>query len=449
MPGPHAAARLPSLFEHFTVEGSTIEARFNAGLSGRYIREGFFATYPEDLPLAAMARTILMVPPLFNVAPVVWLSGKAFAVPSLDEATARTLHDTKLALQSMYPGVAWSGEIVPSSVVPEVGSSGASGAGRPTKLTLFSGGLDSVFTSLRHHTHKQLLVSVWGADVRLDEESKWEYVAAWTRQHAEDFGHEAAFVRTNLRTFLNEDFLNSFGADIHNWWGGVQHGLGLTGITAPLAEAYGVPEVLIASTHSATFQAPWGSHPSIDDHVAWGATHVSHDGYELTRMGKLAYCQDHCHTAAIDPPVLRVCYSASSRSGENCCQCEKCLRTIAGLIVLGENPNDWGFSVSDEVAVERIRRGFGAKKFKLGANGVYMWQDIQAWANREPEGPHVRRAAVPARGALLDWLSGVDFSSLLDAETARPTRAAQLKRFVKANFPRGVTLLRRLQRRPG
>ena len=35
---------------------------------------------------------------------------------------------------------------------------------------------------------------------------------------------------------------------------------------------------------------------------------------------------------------------AASQEGDNCCMCEKCYRTMAGLWAEGENPENYGFS---------------------------------------------------------------------------------------------------------
>lgn len=435
------------LFTQVAVAGNRLSAKLNPALHGRYVRDEFFAEYSPEFDLALLPPSVQIVPALFNIAPVAWLSGMTFEVPELDDVVLETLIRTKAALKSMYPRLDWSGQIdsLRSSSPEPVGVPDRD-EGTPTRLALFSGGLDSVCTSLRHQKHKQLLVSVWGADVALSDEHKWRNVAGWTRDYAVRFGHDTAFVRSNLRSFLNEDYLNNFSDDISNWWGGVQHGLGLTGLTAPLATRQRIAEVLIASSHSTAFQAPWGSHPTIDNHIGWQLTRVTHDGYELTRMGKLAFCRDYFRGMNSAPALIRVCYAASSNDGENCCQCEKCLRTMAALIVLDEDPSGWGFKAPIDEATQRIRNGFLNHKFKLGANGVYMWQDIQTWA-REAQARMDTSVTEPStRKDLIDWIEQTDFSFWLHQELRPNSRLSRVKRFAKVRFPRTITLLRRLMR---
>ena len=43
---------------------------------------------------------------------------------------------------------------------------------------------------------------------------------------------------------------------------------------------------------------------------------------------------------------LRVCWI--SKGGTNCCNCEKCWRTILGVYAEGENPRNYGFNYSDK-----------------------------------------------------------------------------------------------------
>ena len=53
------------------------------------------------------------------------------------------------------------------------------------------------------------------------------------------------------------------------------------------------------------------------------------------------------------PVKLRVCWE--SRGGENCCHCEKCYRTILGLIAEGADPNDYGFIWNSD-SVKKCKR---------------------------------------------------------------------------------------------
>ncbi len=447
MTAPIGALPNAPLFTKVSVAGNRLSAKVNPALYGRYVRDEFFAEYSPEFDLALLPPSVQIVPALFNIAPVAWLSGMTFEVPELDDAVSETLIRTKAALESMYPHLDWSGQINPLRRSPP-GPLGGPGhdEGTPTRLALFSGGLDSVCTSLRHQKHKQLLVSVWGADVALSDEHKWRNVAGWTRDYAARFGHDTAFVRSNLRSFLNEDYLNNFSDDITNWWGGVQHGLGLTGLTAPLATHLGTAEVLIAASHSTAFHAPWGSHPTIDNHIGWQQTRVAHDGFELTRMGKLAFCRDYFRNTNSAPALIRVCYAASSNDGENCCKCEKCLRTMAALIVLDEDPCRWGFKAPIDEAMQRIRNGFLNHEFKLGANGVYMWQDIQTWAHEAQSRMDASRIETSTRLELIDWFAQTDFSSWLDQELRPNSGFSRVKRFAKVRFPRITSLLRRLMR---
>ncbi len=69
-------------------------------------------------------------------------------------------------------------------------------------------------------------------------------------------------------------------------------------------------------------------------------------------------------------PKLRVCWITSG--GKNCSQCEKCLRTLYGLMAEGEDPTHYGFDLSSLDPVRRRRILFSQSKNMRLAN----WEPI-------------------------------------------------------------------------
>lgn len=82
------------------------------------------------------------------------------------------------------------------------------------------------------------------------------------------------------------------------------------------------------------------SNPIIDNYVKFMDCVVVHDGFEYNRQKKVNNIIHFCKKTRSYIP-LHVCWQ--SQSGSNCCYCEKCYRTMAELIVEGENPVDYGF----------------------------------------------------------------------------------------------------------
>jgi hypothetical protein len=75
---------------------------------------------------------------------------------------------------------------------------------------------------------------------------------------------------------------------------------------------------------------PSGSHPSLDPLFSTDAVEIRHEGADRSRLEKVgAIARD----AAL--PHLFVCHSWPAPDAPNCGRCEKCLRTMAELLVCG------------------------------------------------------------------------------------------------------------------
>lgn len=157
---------------------------------------------------------------------------------------------------------------------------------------------------------------------------------------------------------------------IYDWWGKVAHGLNLLGVCAPITAVVPIRTLFIAATHTRFFEEPWGSHPLIDNNVKWADIRVVHNGYELGRTEKVAYMKSSLQLLS----YLRVCYS--SLSSYNCEHCEKCLRTIVGLILNGIDPRFCNFNIGTNI-LQYTKDCFAKGKLHLTKNEVFMWRDIQ------------------------------------------------------------------------
>lgn len=125
-------------------------------------------------------------------------------------------------------------------------------------------------------------------------------------------------VVTNSRLFV----------DRHGDWGEHYHGAALASVAHFLAPRY--HKVLIPGTRPGLDQVPWGSHPALDPLWSTESTEIFHDAWDVIRWEKVVRIVEH----EIALRTLRVCWE--NRDGAyNCGRCEKCLRTMASLRLLG------------------------------------------------------------------------------------------------------------------
>jgi hypothetical protein len=82
------------------------------------------------------------------------------------------------ALRTMYPALTWEGAIVADEIKLSCPEGRAKGI-------FFSGGLDSVFSTLRHLGEKPTLFTIRGSDISLKDEHGWNLVKAQSNDFAQ------------------------------------------------------------------------------------------------------------------------------------------------------------------------------------------------------------------------------------------------------------------------
>ena len=376
------------------------DVEYDRELRRFFTGEPFVADY--DVDLEAVPPSIAVVPALAHVGPVAWANGADIRVPTVDETYLEAFRAVGNELVEMYPEFMRGGRIrVGEAVGNEVAREGAGDA-----AMLFTGGVDSVATYVRHRAEDPILVSVQGWVVGRDEPERWASVKRQVRAFAEPRGLRTRFVSSNMLDFLDTPMLQAHYKRFVDgaWYSSVGHGLGLLSLCAPLAYAAGIDTLYIASSHTDAFDEPWGSHPRIDDRVRWTGTRAVHDGFELTRQEKLNRIADYVRSEDAEL-VLRTCIHSSV--GENCNDCEKCYRTMVGLLVAGLDPNDHGYEM-DRATFGEIRRAFETGRFTIMEHTRFHWEDVQA--HLPVEGPF----PVPGTAVFLAWLGGVDFDDLTE-----------------------------------
>lgn len=406
----------------------TVEAA--ADFTRDYLRGPFWVEYDSGAGLKDLPEGLAVVPFVASVAPVVWLSGMTAHVPALDRCFVEALEDIRAEFVRMYPELEWTGSIVPGEVTTTVdGSVGASSA------MLFSGGVDSVYSALALGADHRL-VTVQGADIALDNASGWKAVCDQTAAFADSRGHGTAFIRSNLRSFLDAPALERRWPQVGEWWHGVQHGVGLLSLLAPLVPAGVV--VISASRSEESAGRPIGSSPELDTSLRWGGTKVVHHGFEASRQDKV----EAIVAAGSPEPHLRVCFSDHYALGTNCERCEKCLRTFAGVVVAGGDPTKYGFTRTCTSGSEFIQRRFRSYRLPFAEHTASHWRDIRDHATAERAEVFEPTGEDQARASFVQWLRNLDIDAYARRWRVLYRARSRAIRTVKA-FPQAERLARR------
>ena len=191
--------------------------------------------------------------------------------------------------------------------------------------SMFTGGVDSFFTALRHDAGEGTpstlrisdLIYVHGFDIPLANVPAWTHVTESLQRAADSLGKRLVLASTNLRD-------TRFGATD---WPRLSHGAALAGVGHALGARYDT--ILIGSSAGYRDLRFWGSHPLTDPMFTSSAVRILHDGAAFMRAEKTEYVS----RSAIAMRHLRICWK--STTGDNCEQCNNCYRTMLALDALG------------------------------------------------------------------------------------------------------------------
>lgn len=319
----------------------------------------------EDVNSVPMS--ILIIPALSNICPIAWFTEADIYVDEMDQDFYEALNTIKGSFQKMYPKFSFKSTLHYNQLNKNKGYDDQKSG------LFFSGGVDSLTSYVRKRHERPYLLSVWGADIPLSESEGWNRVQNDIKEFSTNHQLEPLFIKSNLKSFLNYKKLKAILSK--QWWGSIQHALGLIGLSAPLAFIKGMNTIYLGSTDN-PLSLPWGSHPSIDNNVKWGETQAISEGMELLRLDKLKVLAEYIKN--VDPTIqIRVCWV--KENGMNCNECEKCSRTIAGLMTVGLNPNDHGFNMNRDTLVNFFN-DYKEKYFHTLSDARYLeWISMKSY----------------------------------------------------------------------
>lgn len=401
-----------------TVEGSTLRTTVRPSrevtrfFSGAPLEVTYDETSLEDVP-----ESVRCLPALSQVAPVAWATGADIYADTVDATFVRAFEEIKANKLEMYPFLQGS-DLYAQAVVdtdqgddadglePAKTNDSAHERERSTAGLLFTGGVDSTCSYVRHRAEAPTLISVRGWTIPSDPsaDDQWVHLRARTSDFAAERDLETAFIAANMLSFLDHPMLLAhFKRYVDGgWYSSVGHGLGLLGLCAPLAFSRGLEDLYMAATHWEGIDLEWGSRPDIDNHVRWAGTQCHHDGYELTRQERLDVIAEYIERECPEL-TLQTC---NVRMDGNCGGCEKCYRTAVGLRLAGLDPTEHGYPF-DESSYAAIRDGLESGRWILGEDERYMWEDIRARASETEPNSRAERA-------FFQWLEGADLTEIVD-----------------------------------
>lgn len=310
----------------------------------------FFAEYSVNIE--QIPKSVAIIPLLVNILPISWVFDLKIIVDDIDENFYKSITGVIDGYQKMYPKLTLKSNLEFANTI----SNNSKGAKKTA--VLFSGGADAYCTLLRHIEEKPDIITIFGADISLSDYKGITIVNKLNREIADELSINYFNIGTNFRDMLNyHNLYKTLNASemIGEWWHDFQHGIALLGLVSPLAYLNNYKIVYIASSFCVTQKGTYtcASDPTIDNFVKYGNTVVLHDGYELNRQEKIEFICKMRKKLKLDSIKLRVCWE--SAGGKNCCNCEKCYRTIMALLTEKEDPNNYNFDFDEKSRKKMIK----------------------------------------------------------------------------------------------
>ncbi len=405
--GSKVECTLPEInvIDSMVVTKNRIDIKINEGFKKKFLKSDFYAIYDQELDLSKLDNSLNALPFVSNVISIIWISGRTYYIDSLDQEFHESLKTVKEVFRRMYPKTKWDGELIPRKLVKNTYPHRPQRGEKERTALLFSGGLDSITSSLFHKEKKQLLITVNGHwdlplwDKHLLKERKKDLLA-WGAQ----YGHENSFIDSNYYDFLNRQVLDTYSPEITSWRIFCVEGIGWAGLAAPLMTLKGYPVLLHGSTITWEYNFPACANPFIDDNISFGGMHLKHDQFDRSRLEKCEYIAHLCSKEGIERPFIRVC---EEKTVKNCSACQKCIRTIIELVIANENPRDYGFTCD----IEKVLKD--SKKFMehhgTGSTTVWHFMHIQ----KRLQEKRARGEAIPES---LEWLLTANLKKKLTSE---------------------------------
>lgn len=208
--------------------------------------------------------------------------------------------------QEVY--TAWWPQVLPTSI--EAKNQKESPQSRVRTGCFFSGGIDSIFSAMRHRETLDDLILCRGLDIPFDEKERWAQTVQGVTEFAKALNLNMLCIETNAKS----NFSSSRGDN---------HGALLISTAIPV----GFKRLIVPSSHSYQHLFAWGSHPITDPLLSSVDTEVIHDG-AVPRSEKVRFIVQ----SGVNIDRLRVCNRFTMY---NCGECEKCMRTKVALEIIG------------------------------------------------------------------------------------------------------------------
>lgn len=318
------------------------------------------------IEVSQVPKSICVIPLITDILPISWIFDAEIILDEIDKNFYESISEFKKGFINMYPNIRLEGKVTVNQLIDN------SYENSERVGQFFSGGVDAFSTLITHIEEKPILINIQGSDIDVNDQQTIDYVRKDLCHTAEQFRLDIIFIKSTFKNVIRHRIINSYikPKTGDNYWHGFQHGIAIIGHAAPIAYIYQLKMIYIASSFTKEDYATCASDPTIDNFVKLSNTSIFHDGYNYNRGDKIRNIIQFCNREN-EKIKLRVCFDENNPN--NCCNCEKCYRTICEIIVNGYDPHKLGFDYKESL-LKAIKEDF---QNKIVLSHTKNWERIR------------------------------------------------------------------------
>lgn len=399
------------ILRELIVKNKHVEYHFEArGILREYFTTNtFFVDYEEDM--TNVPKSIMTIPFVASLIPLMWLTDTVMWVEELDQTFYEAIFKIQAAYQRLDYHYVLKGNLIPAKIVEN------SYTPIRESLLLFSGGIDANATYIRIKEQKPLLFNIQGwykseDDVNPAADADIRDISVFSKKEKVDF----SYAKSNFAVLLNNTVFDKkikkkFG---DSWWHGFQHSMGFISIAIPMAFLLKIEKIYIASSVPMGEYVKCASYVTTDGEFRFATVgRCIHDGSELTRQDKVHVIVSYANQGENEYPI-RVC----SFNTHNCCACDKCFRSILGIIAEGGDIRKFGFYIDGSIKEHfELLMKESAQTFNIRGESQLHWPAIKKKMKENYNNISDKE--------FVDWFLDYDFEN---------ARKNALKNYYKKNF---------------
>lgn len=300
-------------------------------------------SFEYDFNISQIPSSILSIPFILKVLPLVWIYDLDLFVEELDSDFIDSIEEIKKIYSKKFPQFTYKGQITVGKVIKQTVTENEN-------ALLFTGNVEDVYSLIYFSKDKPRLLAL--SDNL--KNSEFDRIKAYSSIFGLNYSivnlsQSNAFTLLYFKTEYEEKYLNEFYDCFAKY-----------GYFAPITYYYGIKYIYPGSFENRIAEQK-SSNINLSDacHLLQfsGTKFLPYDFNEMSYVEKVSFI---CRYSACNNVKFDLNFCQNPERNGNRCICERCLRTIMAILAEGFSPNDYGFNFNDEImedAIDEIKSG--------------------------------------------------------------------------------------------